>query len=200
MFGNKTEILSGRNYIRDNILGLTVSLSPKSFYQLNKKASELVYKEIVENYISDEDIVFDGYSGIGVLGLLMAKKAKHVYSVDFNSDSIKNARIIARENNISNITFYADRIETRFPKLVEEGFKPNIVILDPPRSGLDDKVIKTLNSLKAEKVYYISCNASTLAKNLENLLDVYKVEYLRPYDFFTETALVESVAVLSLKK
>ena len=200
LFGNKTEILSGRNYIRDNILGLTVSLSPKSFYQLNKKASELVYKEIVENYISDEDIVFDGYSGIGVLGLLMAKKAKHVYSVDFNSDSIKNARIIARENNISNITFYSDRIESRFPKLVEEGVKPNIVILDPPRSGLDDKVIKTLNSLKAEKVYYISCNASTLAKNLENLLDVYKVEYLRPYDFFTETALVESVAVLSLKK
>ena len=200
LFGNKTEILAGNNYIKDNMLGLKVSLSPKSFYQLNKKASELVYKEIIENYVTEEDVVFDGYSGIGVLGMLLAKKAKHVYSVDFNSDSIKNARIIARENSINNITFYSDRIESRFPKLIEEGIKPDIIVVDPPRSGLDDKVIESIIKAKAKKVYYISCNASTLAKNLEKLLDVYDVEYFRPYDFFTETALVETVCCLVKQK
>ena len=196
IFGNTTEILVGRNYIHDYCLGLKVSLSPSAFYQLNKKSSENAFSEIVSGDIKETDIVFDGYSGIGVLGLILAKRAKHVYSVDINSDSIKNARIIARENEISNITFYSDRIENRFPKLVEEGIKPDIVILDPPRSGLDDKVINALNKIDAKKIYYISCNTSTLAKNLNKLLDNYKVEVIHPYDFFTETAHVETVCCL----
>jgi len=196
LFGPTVEILAGKNYIKDTMLDLKISLSPKSFYQLNKKASELLYKEIISSDLKDTDVVFDGYSGIGVLGLLTAKKTKHVYSVDINADSIKNARIIARDNNIDNITFYSDRIENRFPTLVNEGIKPNVVILDPPRSGLDDKVINTLNDIKADKVFYISCNASTLAKNLDKFLDVYEVDYMRPYDFFVETALVETLCVL----
>ena len=200
IFGNTTEVLVGRNYIHDDCLGLKVSLSPKAFYQLNKKSSENAFKEILASDVDENDIVFDGYSGIGVLGLLFAKKTKHVYSVDFNSDSIKNARIIARENDISNITFYSDRIENRFPKLVEEGITPDIVILDPPRSGLDDKVIDVLNKINAKKIFYISCNTSTLAKNLNKLLDHYMVESIKPYDFFTETAHVESIATLSLKQ
>ena len=200
IFGNEVQILEGKNYIKDEMLGLKISLSPKSFYQLNKSQSEKVYSEILSSGIKDTDIVFDAYSGIGVLGLLIAKKAKHVYSCDFNSDSIKNARIIARENEISNITFYSDRIETRFPKLIDENIKPNMIVLDPPRSGLDDKVINSLLNMKAEKIFYISCNASSLAKNLNKLLDLYKIEYIRPYDFFTETALVESVCCLKLKE
>ncbi len=199
LFGSVTEVIEGNNYIHDNCLGLRVSLSPKSFYQLNKEASELVFKEVLDTEIKDTDIVFDGYSGIGVLGLLMSKRAKHVYSVDFNSDSIKNARIIARENDRKNITFYSDRIEVRFPKIKEEGIRPNIVVLDPPRSGLDDKVIKTLLDLKPEKIFYISCNASTLAKNLEQLSSHYDIKWIHPYDFFSETALVESVTVLTLR-
>lgn len=200
LFGSETVILAGVNYIKDKMLSLDVRLSPKSFYQLNKKASENLYKEIIESGTKDTDIVFDGYSGIGILGLLMAKKAKYVYSVDINSDSIKNARIIARENDIKNITFYSDRIENRFPDLVKESLIPNIVILDPPRSGLDKKVIETLNAIKADKIFYISCNASTLAKNLNELLDIYEVSYMRPYDFFTETALVETLCVLKRKE
>lgn len=197
IFGNTTEVLVGRNYIHDDCLGLKVSLSPKAFYQLNKKSSENAFKEILASDVDENDIVFDGYSGIGVLGLLFAKKTKHVYSVDFNSDSIKNARIIARENDISNITFYSDRIENRFPKLVEEGITPDIVILDPPRSGLDDKVIDVLNKINAKKIFYVSCNTSTLAKNLNKLLDNYMVESIKPYDFFTETAHVETVCLLT---
>ncbi|MBR4260984.1 MAG: 23S rRNA (uracil(1939)-C(5))-methyltransferase RlmD [Clostridia bacterium] len=199
IFGNTTEVLVGRNYIHDDCLGLKVSLSPKAFYQLNKKSSENAFREILASDVDENDIVFDGYSGIGVLGLLFAKKTKHVYSVDFNSDSIKNARIIARENDISNITFYSDRIENRFPKLVEEGITPDIVILDPPRSGLDDKVIDVLNKINAKKIFYVSCNTSTLAKNLNKLLDNYMVESIKPYDFFTETAHVETVCLLTLK-
>ena len=197
IYGPTANLLEGRKYIRDNLLDLKVNLSPKSFYQLNKKASELLYEEILNSELKEDDIVFDGYSGIGVLGLLIAKKTKHVYSVDINSDSIKNARIIARDNKISNITFYSDRIENRFPNLLKEGIKPNVVVLDPPRSGLDDKVIETLNHLKAERIYYISCNTSTLAKNLDKLLDVYGVESITPYDFFTETANVETVCLLT---
>ncbi|MBP5342786.1 23S rRNA (uracil(1939)-C(5))-methyltransferase RlmD [bacterium] len=196
IFGNITEIIVGRNYIHDNCLGLKISLSPKSFYQLNKKSSENAFRRVLEDEISSDDIVFDGYSGIGVLGLLFATKAKHVYSVDINSDSIKNARIIARENDISNITFYSDRIENRFPRLIEEGIHPDIVILDPPRSGLDPKVIDALNKINAKKIYYISCNSSTLAKNLNDLIDKYEVKNIRPYDFFTETAHVETVVQL----
>ena len=196
IFGNITEIIVGRNYIHDNCLGLKISLSPKSFYQLNKKSSENAFRRVLEDEISSDDIVFDGYSGIGVLGLLFATKAKHVYSVDIKSDSIKNARIIARENDISNITFYSDRIENRFPRLIEEGIHPDIVILDPPRSGLDPKVIDALNKINAKKIYYISCNSSTLAKNLNDLIDKYEVKNIRPYDFFTETAHVETVVQL----
>ena len=199
IFGNTTELLIGRNYIHDDCLGLKISLSPKAFYQLNKKSSENAFSDILSSDVSESDIVFDGYSGIGILGLLFAKKTKHVYSVDINSDSIKNARIIARENDISNITFYSDRIENRFPKLVEEGIVPDIIVLDPPRSGLDDKVIETLNKINAKKIFYVSCNTSTLAKNLNKLLDKYTVTSIKPYDFFTETAHVETVCLLTKK-
>ena len=196
LFGNTCEIISGKNYIKDNVLGLEVRLSPKSFYQLNKKASEKLYSEIIDSNITENDIVFDGYSGIGILGLLLARKAKHVYSVDLSSDSIKNAIIIGRENGIKNITFYSDRIEHRFPELIKEGLKPDIIVLDPPRSGLDNKVIKSVLESGARKVFYISCNSSSLAKNLNELLTKYDVEYMRPYDFFTETALVETLVCL----
>lgn len=198
-FGAEIVILAGNNYIKGKMLGLEVRLSPSSFYQLNQKASEALYTEIINSDIKPTDIVFDGYSGIGILGLLMAKKASHVYSVDLSSDSIKNARIIARENDIKNITFYSDRIENRFPAMIEEGINPNIIILDPPRSGLDVAVIKAILSAKPDKIFYISCNSSSLAKNLSELLKEYNVEYMRPYDFFTETALVETLCVLSLK-
>ena len=200
IFGPTVEILAGKNYINDKVLGLDVKLSPKSFYQLNKKASENLYREIVDSDIKDTDIVFDGYSGIGILGLLIARKAKHVYSVDFSSDSIKNARIIQRINNIKNITFFSDKIENRFPTLIKEGIKPDIIVLDPPRSGLDKKVINTILESGAKKIFYISCNSSSLAKNLNDLLTKYEIDYIRPYDFFTETALVESITVLSLRE
>ena len=200
IFGSECVILAGKNYIKDEMLGLSVRLSPKSFYQLNKKASENLYKEIIESDIKDTDIIFDGYSGIGILGLLLARKAKHVYSVDLSSDSIKNARIIQRENDIKNITFFSDRIENRFPTLIEEGIKPDIIVLDPPRSGLDPKVIKSVLESGARRVYYISCNSSSLAKNLSELLKKYEIDYLRPYDFFTETALVETLCCLKNKE
>ena len=199
VFGDKVEILSGKNYIKDEMLGLDVRLSPKSFYQLNKKQSECMYSEILDNCIKESDIVFDGYSGIGILGLLAARKAKHVYSVDLSQDSIKNARIIERANEISNITFYSDRIENRFPSLLKDGIKPDVIVVDPPRSGLDYKVIKAILESDAERLVYISCNSSTLAKNLNDLLAKYKIEYIRPYDFFTETALVETLCVLVKK-
>lgn len=199
IFGSETVILEGKNYIKDKMLGLSVRLSPKSFYQLNKRSSELLYKEILDHEIKDTDIVFDAYSGIGILGMLLAKKAKHVYSIDFNSDSIKNARIIARENDIKNITFFSDRIETRFQYLEDNNIKPNIIVLDPPRSGLDKKVIESLRKVKSDKILYVSCNVSSLAKNLNSLIDIYDIEYMRPYDFFTETALVETLVSLKLK-
>ncbi len=199
IFGSTTILLEGRNYIRDNMLGLKVSLSPKSFYQLNSEASKNLYSEILNSDIKETDIVFDCYSGIGLLGLLIAKKAKHVYSIDYNSDSIKNARIIAKDNDISNITFYSDRIENRLPRLKEENIKPDLIVLDPPRSGLDQKVIDTLRLIKPPRIIYISCNSSTLAKNLSQLLDLYDIEKITPYDFFTETALVETVCLLTRK-
>lgn len=199
IFGSETVILAGNNYIKDSMLGLNIRLSPASFYQLNKGASEALYQEIISSNITSNDVIFDGYSGIGVLGLLAAKKAKHVYSVDLSSDSIKNARIIARENDIKNITFFSDRIENRFPELIKEGITPSIIFLDPPRLGLDPKVIQSIIDSKAKRIFYISCNTSTLSKNLKELLQYYDVDYMRPYDFFTETALVETLCFLKIK-
>nr|MCR5741843.1 23S rRNA (uracil(1939)-C(5))-methyltransferase RlmD [Gammaproteobacteria bacterium] len=175
VLSDECTVLAGNNYIKDEILSLEVRLSPKSFYQLNKKASELLYKEIIDSDIKEDDVIFDGYSGIGILGLLLSQKAKHVYSVDLSSDSIKNARIIQRQNGIKNITFFSDRIENRFPRLIEEGINPSVVVLDPPRSGLDKKVIESIKNSGARKVYYISCNSSSLAKNLNDLLDKYEI-------------------------
>jgi len=199
IFGKDIKLLKGKNYIKDDCLGLKVSLSPKSFYQLNKNQALTLYKEIIDDISGTDNIIFDGYSGIGILGMLLKDKAKHIYSVDLNSDSIRNAILIARENEVKNITFYSDRIESRFPELIKEGINPDIVILDPPRSGLDIEVIKTLNKISPKFVYYISCNSSTLAKDLDKLKDRYKVNYIKPYDFFVETALVESIVKLELK-
>lgn len=196
IFGDEVHILEGVNYINGDILGLRIKLSPKSFFQLNKGQSEKLYKEIVDSIEDDNSIIFDGYSGIGVLGLLSARKVKHVYSVDLSSDSIKNARINARENGIKNITFFSDRIENRFPTLIKEGINPDVIIIDPPRSGLSDKVMDAILKSGAKKIYYVSCNTSTLAKNLNVLLKKYDVSYLRPYDFFVETALVETLCCL----
>ena len=201
VFGDEVVKLAGVDYLTDYFKGFKVLLSPKSFYQLNSPQAEKLYDRVVELLnLSKKDVVVDGYSGIGLIGMMMAKYAKEVIEIDYSTDSINDAKRNALENKVTNMKFYADKIENVLPKLLVSNNKPNILVLDPPRTGIDENVLKAILKSNVEKIVYISCNHSTLGKNLNELTKKYDIELVEPYDFFYGTSHVESLVYLKLKK
>jgi 23S rRNA (uracil-5-)-methyltransferase RumA len=200
VFGKKVELLAGNAYIKDRVDDMDIFISPDAFHQLNSKQMDVLYNEIAKAAnLSGNEVIIDCYSGIGITSLQLAKKAQKVYGIDYSVASVKDALENAKINNITNIEMIAEHVEGALPRLLEKGVAPDIIIFDPPRSGLDQSVIQELLNAKVKKLIYVSCNPSTLAKNLNDLDSLYKVEYIQPIDMFPQTASVESVVLLKLK-
>lgn len=190
--------LYGNGIIRDYIGDLIFEISPLSFFQVNPVQTKKLYDKALEyaNLSKDED-VFDIYCGLGSISLFLARASKHVIGVEIVEEAIKAAKKNAKLNNITNVDFYAGKAEDVFLKLHDEGNKASTVVVDPPRKGCDESVINCILDMKPNKVVYVSCNPSTLARDL-SLLEQggYKVQEVQPVDMFPHSMHVETVVGL----
>ncbi|MCM1182483.1 MAG: 23S rRNA (uracil(1939)-C(5))-methyltransferase RlmD [Roseburia sp.] len=180
--------------------GITFSVSPLSFYQVNPVQTEKLYSLALDYAgLTGEEIVWDLYCGIGTISLFMAKRAKHVYGVEVIEQAIDDARENARRNGIDNATFYVGRAEEALPRLCEtEHIRADVICADPPRKGCDEACLATMVRLAPKRIVYVSCDSATLARDLKYLCDNgYRLERMRPVDMFPETVHVETVCLLS---
>ena len=198
ILGNQEKVLYGLGHIKDDILGLTFEISAASFFQINPIQVEKLYTYAL-NLIdfSKKEVVLDAYSGVGTIGLIAAQNAKKVISVEINKSAHKNAIENAKRNNVDNIEFVCADAGEYISKTDED---IDILIMDPPRSGSDETFLSTVMSKKIKKIIYISCNPETLARDIEFLSHMYKVNYVQPVDMFPMTAHVETVVSLRLKE
>ena len=197
ILGNKEKILYGPGFIKDDILGLTFEISPSSFFQVNPEQVEVLYKTALDLIdIKKNQIVLDAYSGVGTIGLIASKNAKKVISVEIVKDAHKNAIENAKRNNIKNIEFHCGDAG-EFINSYDGDL--DIVIMDPPRKGSDEKFLSTLINKKVPSIIYISCDPETLARDLEYLKPHYQVDYIQPVDMFPMTAHCESIVRLIFK-
>ena len=201
ILGKENINLYGNGYIEDILGDLRFKISPLSFYQVNPVQAEKLYKIGVESAdITNKDIVFDLYCGIGTISLFMAKYAKKVYGVEIVEEAIKDAKENAKKNNIENTEFIAGDAQKILDDLINvKKIIPNIIMLDPPRKGLDKTSIQNILKISPKKIIYISCNPATLIRDLKELEETYEVKSITPVDMFPYTSHVECVAVLELK-
>ena len=198
ILGEKNYILFGKGFIEDTLLGVKFKISASSFYQVNPLQTEVLYKEAIKAAkLTKDDVILDAYSGVGTIGLIMAKYVKEVLSVEINQFAVKDGINNARQNGINNVTFICDDASKYINNLED---KLDIVIMDPPRSGSDDVFLSALLNKKPNRIVYISCNPETLARDLMVLSKKYKVESVQPVDMFPMSSHVETVCALSLKK
>jgi 23S rRNA (uracil-5-)-methyltransferase RumA len=178
--------------------GVQYELSPTAFFQLNTVQASALFTKIV-NLVKIEDVVLDAYCGVGAMSLLMAKKAKKVIGLEINKESVKAAIENAEINKIINVDFSCGDVQKVLP-LVLKTEKISVLVMDPPRSGLSAPMIDTLLNSNIPHLIYVSCNPSTLAKNMAELKKKYEIVSLTPFDLFTQSPLLEVVADLRLIK
>ena len=201
IMGKENINIYGNGYIEDILGEYKFKISPLSFYQVNPVQAEKLYNIGVEAAkITKEDIVFDLYCGIGTISLFMANYAKKVYGIEIVEDAVNDAKENALNNNINNVEFIAGDVENVLDELINKrNIIPDIVMVDPPRKGLDSKSIDNIIKILPKKVVYISCNPATLVRDLAKLEDTYEVKSIKPVDMFPFTSHVECVALMGRK-
>ena len=200
ILGEKEFTLFGKGYIEDYILGVKFKISSKSFYQVNPSQTEVLYSRAIEMAKLDKnDLIIDTYCGIGTIGLIASKHVNRVLGVEIVKEAIVDAKNNANINNIKNATFVCEDAARFMVDLAMANEKVDVIFLDPPRKGLDTSLIESVLKLKPRKVVYISCNPSTLARDLAFLKELYNITEVQPVDMFPHTYHVETVACLELK-
>lgn len=189
-------------YITDYIGDVKFRISPLSFYQVNPVQTRKLYGTALDYAeLTGEENVFDLYCGVGTISLFLAKKAKHVIGVEIVGQAIEDAKVNAQINHIENAQFYCGAAEEVIPDLYRQGVTADVVVVDPPRKGCDEKLLDTIVNMAPEKVVYVSCDSATLARDLKYLNEHgYVVRKVQPVDMFPMGVHVETVVKLSLKK
>ncbi|MCK6145220.1 23S rRNA (uracil(1939)-C(5))-methyltransferase RlmD [Enterococcus hirae] len=201
ILGDKEKVLYGRSYIEDQLLGKTYRISSKSFYQVNTEQTEKLYQTAIEfAALQKEDTVIDAYSGIGTIGLSLADKVKEVYGMELVPEAIEDAQFNALTNKIENAHYEVGKAETVMKKWQDKGIKPSVIVVDPPRKGLDARFIASAIDMEPAKLVYISCNPATFARDAKLFAESgYEVKKVQPVDLFPQTHHVELVALLAPK-
>ncbi|WP_020619043.1 23S rRNA (uracil(1939)-C(5))-methyltransferase RlmD [Paenibacillus daejeonensis] len=201
IFGDETRVLWGNEVIYDELDGIRFAISARSFYQVNPQQTVALYRKAVEYAgLTGNENVIDAYCGIGTISLFLARQAGHVYGVEIVPEAIEDAKQNAELNQIDNTTFEAGPAEVVIPRWKQEGNKPDVIVVDPPRKGCDSELLETILAMQPERVVYVSCNPSTLARDLRVLEDGgYRTVEVQPVDMFPWTVHVESVALLVRK-
>ncbi|MRH44578.1 23S rRNA (uracil(1939)-C(5))-methyltransferase RlmD [Aquibacillus halophilus] len=201
ILGKKTKVLWGEEYINDTIGDIKFAISPKSFYQINPPQTKKLYDKALEYAdLSGDEIVIDAYCGIGTISLFLAQKAKKVYGVEIVPEAISDAKMNAKLNGIENTEFYVGEAEKIMPWWTAQGLRPDVIVVDPPRKGCDEALLDAMLTMKPKKIVYVSCNPSTLARDLRFLEDGgYETKQVQPVDMFPQTGHIEAVAEVVLK-
>ena len=201
VLGERDIVIYGKGYIRDTLCGCTFRISPQSFYQVNPVQTEILYKTAIEYAgLGRKETVIDAYCGIGTIGLVAAKRAKNVIGVELNPDAVRDARINAKENKITNAHFYQGDAGEFMENMAENGEHADVVFMDPPRTGSDKKFMTSVIKLNPSRIVYISCGPETLARDLEYLTKHgYDVRKIQPVDMFSFTDHCENICLLTKK-
>mgnify|MGYP000362356694 CR=1 FL=1 len=190
------DILFGRDYILEEILGLTFKISAFSFFQTNSLAAERLYS-IVQDYLGDatDKVVYDLYCGTGTISQIVSKKARKVYGIELVEEAIETARENAKLNGIINVHFIAGDVGKKLKEIEE---KPDLIIVDPPRAGISEKALQQIVNYGVSEIVYVSCNPKTLVENLKSMEQAgYRVKRMQLMDMFPHTVHVETVVLMS---
>lgn len=201
ILGQECITLWGESTISDYIGSFRFNISPLSFFQVNPTQTEVLYSKALEYAeLTGGETVFDAYCGTGTITLFLSQKAKKVYGVEIIPQAIENANINAKENNVGNVEFFVGESEVVIPNLINDGIKADVVVVDPPRKGCDKKLLEAISNINAERIVYVSCDPSTLARDLAILEENgYKTIEVQPVDMFPHTAHIENVVKLIKK-
>ena len=196
--GVEEHLLGGRDHIRERVGGLTFRVSANSFFQTNTRQAERLFDLVVESTgLTGTETVIDLYSGTGAISLLLARRARWVYGVELAQAAVDDAGANAAANGITNCTFLAGEVRFVLPSLIAKGVTAEVVVADPPRAGFHPKALHALITLGACRIVYVSCNPTTLARDLGELSrGGYRVEWVQPVDMFPHTPHIEAVARL----
>ncbi len=188
------------NFVHENLGDLTYKILPNAFFQINSKQTKNMYDKVVEYAeLNRSKTVLDAYCGAGSISLFLAEHAKHVTGIEIVPEAIKSADQNKKINNIENATFICNDVEREIKNYRNSDQFFDVVVVDPPRKGLEDNLIDILKTYKPERVVYVSCNPATLARDLEKLSDYYQIDEITPFDIFSQTYHVENVVKLTLK-
>ena len=177
-------------------------MSARSFFQVNTRQAERLYAKALEYaQLTGQETVIDAYCGTGTISLYLAQRARKVYGVEIVSPAIRDAQKNARENNILNAEFIVGDCTKVMPRLYQQGIRADVVVVDPPRAGCTQQVLKTFANMKPKRIVYVSCNPATLARDIEILEKLgYKAAKIQPVDMFAQTSHVETVALITRMK
>lgn len=202
VLGDKEKVIYGPGFITDSILDKKFIIGSSTFFQINHEAVEILYSKAIEMLnLSKNEVVIDAYSGIGTIGICAANKCRQVISIESNKSSVNNAIKNAKANNLHNVNFICDDATNRINQFFLERKKFDALIMDPPRDGSTKQFIDAVSKLRINKVCYISCEPTTLKRDLEIFLNNgYKIEKIECVDMFPRTFNLESVVLLTKTK
>lgn len=195
LLNGKLKRLSGPKKIIFRSGDYKLSLSPEAFFQLNEYQAERIYNDVNELIDHKVDTIVEAYSGIGAISLYLHDKGNEIIGIELEEKAVKDANENAKLNDIHNVSFLAEDASKALRRIVKSK-KIDVLVVDPPRSGLDDEILTTIMKTKINKIIYVSCNPATLARNLDVLSDKYKVEEIKAYDMFPNTPHVETVVLM----
>ena len=208
ILGQETKCIYGKPYIEDKIFGLAFRISAASFFQVNGKLTEKLYAKVLEYAaLTGSEVVWDLYCGTGTISLFLAQRAKMVYGVEIIPEAIENARENAALNNIENARFFCGRSEEIFPEFYAKGTgaqvsppAADVVVLDPPRKGCDESLLRAILLAEPKRIVYVSCSSATLARDVKILGEKYSLVKAAPCDMFPHTVHCETVCLLEQDK
>ena len=198
IYDQKINLFYGKDYINENLCGLSFKINAKTFFQTNSAQAENLFY-LVKKFLepNKNDILYDLYSGIGTIGQILSKDVKKVVGIDIVEDSINYANENSKLNNLTNTKYFSGDMKDIFTQaFINENGKPSVTIVNPPREGIDKKVIKKIIDTKPKKIVYVSCNSSTLARDLFIFQKIYEISKLQTVDMFPHTSHVENVVLL----
>lgn len=193
-------LLAGRSVLMDRLMGLSFEISPRTFFQVNSVQTDTLYRYVCEAAaLTGGELVLDAYCGCGTISLAMARSAGHVVGVEINEGAVEDARDNATRNKLwDKAEFYAADAGVKVTEMIEQGMRPDVLVVDPPRKGIDARLLDAVGKSDIPRVVYVSCNPGTLARDVRVLTETggYRLEYIQPVDMFSQTEHVECVALL----
>ncbi|MBO98207.1 MAG: 23S rRNA (uracil(1939)-C(5))-methyltransferase RlmD [Flavobacteriales bacterium] len=201
MYDQEIILFHGKEYIQEELDGLLFNIGAKSFFQTNSNQAKILYRKTKElANIKKNEVVYDLYTGTGTIAQFVANSAKKVIGIDSVIEGIEAAFINAKQNNITNCSFYCGDMKEIFSEhFIKKNGHPDIIIADPPREGMHKKVIEQILKIKPNRIIYVSCNSATQARDINILSDIYNIKKIQPVDMFPQTHHVENIVSLEIK-